>query len=140
VSGTIPAAVADSADEASLLIISTGYALPTPPRHVDVAATAGLVENQGTVSAPDTRGLLIEVPMVPGTGGVSVATGRQAEATASTVALNMAFLTKIPAVSDHFFQSRRITAASKVPALPSPASNGNGSQHPGECIVVGEDV
>ena len=96
------AVVADSSDEASTLIISTGYALPTPPRHVAVTANAGLVDNQGTVRAPYTRGLLIEVSMVPGTGGVSAAAGRQAGATASTVALNTAFPTEIPAVNDRF--------------------------------------
>ena len=80
-------AVVDPADEESTLIISTGYALPTHPRHVAVTANAGLVDNQGTVRAPYTRGLLIEVSMVPGTGGVSIVVGRQAGATASTVRL-----------------------------------------------------
>ena len=83
----MPVAVADSADEASTLIISTGYALPTPPRDVAVAANAGLLENPGTMSPQNTRGILLEVPMVSGTGGVSAAAGRQAGATASTVCL-----------------------------------------------------
>ena len=86
-SARLPAAAADSDEEASTLIISAGYALLTPPQHVAVAPNAGLRENPGTVSDPDTRGLLIEVYMVPGTGRVSVVAGRQAGATASTVRL-----------------------------------------------------
>ena len=98
----MPAAAANSGDEADTLLINAGYMLHTPPRDIAVAANAELVENQGTVNAPDTRGLLVEVPMVPGMGGVSITVGRQARATASTVTLNTAFQTKIPAVNDRF--------------------------------------
>ena len=83
----MPAVAANSGDEADALIISTGYALPTPPRDAAVAANAGLLENPGTMSPQNTRGILLEVPMVSGTGGVSAAAGRQAGATASTVHL-----------------------------------------------------
>ena len=86
-SARLPAAAADSADEVSTLIISAGYALPTPPQHAAVAPNAGLCKNPGTVSAPDTRGLFSEVPMLPGMGGVGVAAGRQVRTTASTVRL-----------------------------------------------------
>ena len=71
----------------SILIISTGYVLPMPPQHVAVTTNARLLKNPGTVSAQNTRGILLEVPMVSGTGGVDVAAGRQARATASTVYL-----------------------------------------------------
>ena len=81
------AAVVELANEASTLIIYTGYTLSTPLGHVTVAADAGLLKNPGTVSAQNTRGLLLEFPMVSGMGGVGVATGRQAGATASTVRL-----------------------------------------------------
>ena len=56
-------------------------------RNVDVAANAGLLQNPGTMSPQNIRGILLEVPMVSGTGGVSAAAGRQAGATAPTVHL-----------------------------------------------------
>ena len=81
------AAAANSGDEANALSIAAGYALTTPPGDVTVAANAGLLENPGTMSPQNTRGILLEVPMVSGTGGVSAAVGRQAGSTASTVRL-----------------------------------------------------
>ena len=66
VSGTLPVAAANLGNEADALIISAGYQLHMPPRDVAVATNAGLAENQGTVSVTDTRGLLIEFPMVRG--------------------------------------------------------------------------
>jgi len=65
----MPVATAYSADEADALIISAGYALTTPPQDVAVAENAGLLENPGTVSPQNMRGILLEVPMVSETGG-----------------------------------------------------------------------
>ena len=86
-SGLAAAAAANSADEADAIIIGAGYAVTTPPRDVGVTANAGLLEKPGTGSSPDTGELPIEVPMVSGTGGVSVTAGTQAGVTAPTVHL-----------------------------------------------------
>ena len=67
-----------------------------------MAANAGLLQNPGTMSPQNTRGILLEVRMVSETGGVSAVAGRQAGVTASTVALNTVFPTEIPAVNDRF--------------------------------------
>ena len=76
-SALLPAAAANSGDEADALIIAAGYALTTPPRDVAVAANAGLLENPGTMSPQNTRGILLEVPMMSGMGGlVSQRVGR----------------------------------------------------------------
>ena len=90
-SARLPAAAAEVDEEASTLIIAAGYTLTTPPRHVTAASNAGLGENQGTVSATGNTELPIEVTNVPGLGGFSVAAGRQAGATPSTVALTRHF-------------------------------------------------
>jgi len=89
--GTMPAAAANLGDEADLLIINAGYTLHMPPQDVAVAANVGLVENQGTVSAPDTRGIRIEAPTVPGLDRLSVRVLDQAGVTRTTVALSTIF-------------------------------------------------
>ena len=87
----MPAAAANSGDEADALIINAGYTMHTPPRDVAVAANSGLVENQGTVSATDTRGLLVEIPTVPGLGGLSVRAWEQVGVTLTIVSLSTIF-------------------------------------------------
>jgi hypothetical protein len=98
----LAAAAANSADEADALIIGAGYAVTTPPRDVGVTTNAGLLEKPGTGSSPDTGELPIEVPMVSGTGGVSVTAGTQAGAAATSVALNTPFPTHLPQKNDRF--------------------------------------
>ena len=44
-SARLPAAAADSDEEASALLIAAGYVLTTPPRHVAVALNTGLFKN-----------------------------------------------------------------------------------------------
>ena len=67
-----------------------------------MAANAGLLENPGTMGPQNTRNVLLEVPKVPGMGRVSAATGRQAGATVSTVALNTPFPTQTLQRNDQF--------------------------------------
>jgi len=86
-SARLPAGAAEVDEETSTLIIAAGYVLTTPPRHVAVALNAGLSENRGSVSANGNTELPIEVPNVPGLGGLGVNAREQAEVSVSTVRL-----------------------------------------------------
>ena len=85
-SARLPAAAAEVDEEASTIIIAAGYTLTTPPRHVAAASNAGLGENQGTMSATGNTELPIEVPNVPGLGGLGVNAQEQAGVSVSTAA------------------------------------------------------
>ena len=101
-SARLPAAAAEVDEEASTLIIAAGYVLTTPPRHVAVALNAGLSENRGSVSANGNTELPIEVPNVPGLGGLGVNAQEQAGVAVSTSAQITQFPTKILSVNNRF--------------------------------------
>jgi hypothetical protein len=86
-SGLAAAATSNLVSGPSARIISVHDASLAQNEDVAVAENAGLLQNPGTMSPQNTRGILLEVPMVSGTGGVSDAAGRQAGANASTVHL-----------------------------------------------------
>ena len=104
-SARLPAGAAEVDEETSTLIIAAGYVLTTPPRHVAVALNAGLSENRGSVSANGNTELPIEVPNVPGLGGLGVNAGEQARVTASSVALRTIFSSCSASILPSFYNN-----------------------------------